>query len=66
MAMQMLEVVIHMPQHKVAGDGGLRNHQIWQRDGDPLPSSGIPQASCRFPESVSDGDLRQDSQFWDS
>ena len=26
MAMQMLEVVIHMPQHKVAGDGGLRNH----------------------------------------
>jgi hypothetical protein len=62
MATQVFEVVIHMPQHEVASDGGLRDHQIWQRDGDPLPPTGIPQAGCRFPDPVNDGNLRQDSQ----
>jgi hypothetical protein len=34
-AAQEFEVVIHMPQRKITGNGGLRDHKLRQRDGDP-------------------------------
>jgi hypothetical protein len=61
-AAQVFEVGIHMPQRQITGDGGLRDHQIRQGDGDPPPSQEISQARCRFPDPVRDADLWQGSQ----
>jgi hypothetical protein len=61
-ATYVLEVLIHMPQHEIAGDGRLRAHHIRQRDGHPLPAQGIAQAGHRFPELRGERDLRQDPQ----
>ena len=61
-AAQIFEVVIHMPQRQITGDGGLRDHEIGQRNGDPPPSHDISQAGCRFPDPIRDGNLRQGTQ----
>ena len=54
-AAQVFEVVIHMPQYEIAGDSGLRDHEVWQRDGHPLPSHGIPYSGFHLTKLRSGG-----------
>jgi hypothetical protein len=57
MAAQAFEVIIRMPQHQVTGDGSLGSHKIRKWDGHSLPSQGVSQSGCCFPDMIGDGDL---------